>query len=71
MQCQNAADWYALVQAFGTKQFNSGGSFTMCALLNMGCDSYDLPTAIRSVLTSDELATINSYFSNAGIGITL
>lgn len=67
----NATDWYRLVQLFGTKQFNSGGSFSTCALLGLGCDSWDLLSALRNVLPAQNLANINTYFSDQGINVVL
>lgn len=71
IQVNNAADWYRLVQLFGTKKFNSGGSFNSCALIGIGCDSYDLPGALRLVLDAQHLQDINSYFVDQGIGTTI
>jgi hypothetical protein len=61
---QNDADWYRLVQLFGTKQFNSGGWLTSCALSGglLGCDSYDLVAALRAALSATQVSVINNYF---------
>ncbi len=61
---QNDADWYRLVQLFGTKQFNSGSWLSACALSGglLGCDSYDLVAAIRSALSPQQIQVINNYF---------
>lgn len=70
-QVQNSTDWFRLVQLFGTKQYNSGGSFTTCALLGMGCDSYDLPSLLGLSLPAANKASVNSYFSDQGINVTI
>lgn len=62
---QNDADWYRLVQLFGTKQFNSGSWLSACALSGglVGCDSYDLVAAIRAALGAQQIIVLNNYFS--------
>lgn len=61
---QNDADWYRMVQLFGTKQFNSGSWISMCAVSGglVGCDSYDLPAAMRAALGPDQIGVVNNYF---------
>lgn len=70
-QVNNDTDWFKLVQLFGTKKFNSGGSVSSCALLGLGCDSYDLPGLLRLTLPAANLSNINSYFSDQGMSVNL
>ena len=64
---KNQTDWYRLVQLFGTKQYNSGGSFSVCALTGMGCDSYDLPALLRLSLPAQGLIDLNNFFLGQGM----
>ncbi len=70
-QVNNDADWYRLVQLFGTKKFNSGGAFSACALLGLSCDSYDLPGLLHLTMPAANLSNINSYFSDQGMSVNL
>lgn len=70
-QVNNDADWFRLVQLFGTKKYNSGGSFSACALLGLSCDSYDLPGLLRLTMPAGNLSSINSYFSDQGMSVNL
>lgn len=69
-QVNNMTDWLRLVQLFGTRQFATS-SFSTCALLGLGCQSYDLQSALRAVLPASEIANINTYFSDQGIQVVL
>lgn len=70
-QVNNDTDWFRLVQLFGTKKFNSGGAFSTCALVGLGCDSYDLPGLLRLTMPSGNLSSINSYFSDMGMSVNI
>lgn len=70
-QVNNDTDWFKLVQLFGTKKYNSGGSMSSCALLGLGCDSYDLPGLLRLTMPAQNLQNINSYFSDQGMSVNI
>lgn len=70
-QVNNDTDWFRLVQLFGTKKYNSGGSMSSCALLGLGCDSYDLPGLLHLTMPAANLSNINSYFSDQGMSVNL
>lgn len=71
MQVQNivtsmntATDWLRLVQLFGTKNYNAGGSQSLCNWFAINCQSADLPGLLKVALPPSNLNTINSYFSD-------
>lgn len=68
-QVNNSTDWFRLLQLFGTKKYNSGGAFSACGLTGFGCDSYDLVSLLRLTMPAQNLANINSYFSDQGINV--
>lgn len=70
-QVNNATDWYRLVQLFGTKKYNSGGTWSACGLTGLGCDSYDLPSALRIAMPAASLSNINTFFSDQNIPVRL
>jgi hypothetical protein len=66
VNCNNMVDLQSLISAFGTKQ--AGG--TMCSLFNMYCDTYDLPSFLKTVLDTQHINNINQYLSDQGINYT-
>lgn len=69
-QVNNEVDWYRLVQLFGTKKFAST-TWGTCSLFGFGCDSYDLPSALKMTLTDSEISNLNTYFSDQGMNVQL
>jgi hypothetical protein len=62
----NTADFNRLVQLFGTKS-GSTSSFSTCSLLGFNCQSFDLYTWVRAILSSGEISELNSLLSANGI----
>jgi hypothetical protein len=61
-QIENISDYYLVAQSFGTKNMN-------CSPLG-GCTAMDLPTAVKFVLTQDQIAEINNNFADSGINFS-
>ena len=63
IECNNNADWLALVAAFGTKQVETGTG-------QINAD--DLVTFLTGVLTNPQyVTTVNQFFSDTGINATI
>lgn len=62
-QMNTSADWFRLVQLFGTKNYNAGGSQSLCSWFAIGCNSADLPGMLKATLPQSTVNTINSYFA--------
>jgi len=58
------ADWYRLVQLFGTKNYNAGGSQSLCSWFAIDCQQADLPGLLKVALQPDVISAIDSYFAN-------
>jgi hypothetical protein len=67
IQVNTLADWNKLYQAFGTRQFNSGGWSSACGLFGYNCTSMDLIDALKTFCTPDDISTIDSYLAAEGI----
>lgn len=63
LACNTITDWYRLVQLFGTKKYNAGGSQSLCSWFAINCQSADLPGLLKAALPADQLNTIGNYFS--------
>jgi hypothetical protein len=63
----NQLDWQKLVQFFGTRKANTGGSYSACALTGYLCDSVDLLTFIKMSMDAEHRSNINSFFSEQSI----
>jgi len=63
-QMNTSADWFRLVQLFGTKNYNAGGSQSLCSWFAIGCNSADLPGMLKATLPASTINTINSYFAS-------
>jgi len=70
-QIDNYADWLRLVQLYGAKKLNTGSWYSPCSLIGLGCDAVDLGTTLKLVLPSDQLSSLNTYFSDQGIPVIL
>jgi hypothetical protein len=57
-------DWYRLVQLFGTKNYNAGGSGSLCGWFAIDCQQADLPGLLKVALQPDVISAIDSYFAN-------
>lgn len=60
-------DLLKIIEAFGIRNLNTGGAFNSCALLKINCNSLDLPSFIRIVLASQDIAKVNGYYSDQNI----
>lgn len=65
----NSTDWFRLVQLFGTKQMNTGGWLSMCALTGYQCSALDLPSFLGLTLSATAKQVINQYFQDMGNGL--
>jgi hypothetical protein len=59
-QVQNITDYYAVANAFGSKNIN-------CNLFGSACTAMDLPTAIKFGLNAANLQILNNTFAQYGI----
>jgi hypothetical protein len=66
-----ATDWYKLVQVFGSRKFNTGGSQSLCSWFAINCDSLDLGTALKMALDQSNLSIIDSFFAGQSIPVVL
>lgn len=64
VQMNTSADWFRLVQLFGTKNYNAGGSQSLCSWFAIGCNSADLPGMLKATMPQSNINTINSYFAS-------
>lgn len=64
IQMNTATDWLRLVQLFGTKNYNGGGSQSLCSWFAINCQSADLPGLLKVALPASNISTINSYFAD-------
>jgi hypothetical protein len=80
-QCNTAADWFALVNAFGVKSFNTGGSLSLCSWTASECTSMGLVAALQAAIgwdvaqgnTSDaaiQVQNLNGTMSALGVAQT-
>jgi hypothetical protein len=63
-QVNTKTDWYRLVQLFGTKNYNGGGSQSLCSWFAIDCQQADLPGLLKVALQPDVLSNINTYFAD-------
>jgi uncharacterized protein (UPF0333 family) len=52
-QCNTAADWFALITAFGNKNFNTGGALSLCSWTASECTSMGLVAALQAAISWD------------------
>jgi hypothetical protein len=67
---QTNVDWLRLVQLFGARSFNTGGMFSLCSWVALGCTNLDLGSALKMAL-GDNVTSLNTYFSNSGINVQI
>lgn len=68
ISANNTLDVLYIIQAFGTKQVNATDSlWSLCNLFGYHCDTVDLPTFLHLVLSSDNIAYVNSWYSSLAI----
>lgn len=61
-EMKNTTDLFKLEAAFGTRKYNTGGWFTLCAILSTNCDRLTMSAAMRLILPGTAVTTINNYF---------
>lgn len=71
VQMNTATDWLRLVQLFGTKNYNAGGSQSLCSWFAINCQQADLPGLLKVALPPSNINTINSYFSDTFGNVTI
>lgn len=64
LNVNTSADWFRLVQLFGTKSYNAGSSYSLCGMFGIACQTADLPSLIRLAVAPAVLSTINSFFAD-------
>lgn len=80
LQCQTATDWFALVSAFGTKAYNTGGTMSLCSWIAVWCTNLNLPAALQAAITWDkqndaddastQVGLLNGLMQNLGVAQT-
>lgn len=71
LEPNNLSDLLLIEKYFGTKKMNTGGSFNLCAVMDIDCGSVDLPNYVKAVFNDaghpDYLDSVNSYYTMQGI----
>ncbi len=67
IQVNTLTDLLQLLSAFGTRETNTGGDFSLCSWVALGCTAVDMPTFLRLKLDQTHLAAINNYLSAQNI----
>jgi hypothetical protein len=70
IQCFNDADYYLVMQMFGTKQAATS-VWSTCALLGFNCQAMDLTSWLKAVLDSDHREAVNEYFAASGMTVRI
>jgi hypothetical protein len=74
LNCNNNADWYSLVSAFGVKSVSSSSALTAAFSLpgaSVNVNEDDLQAYLDGVLDQNHINDINMFFSGAGINQSL